>query len=94
MDQPEDNVAKGLRALVPGGESELRHTIALNSGLVLHAAGVVFSIEDGYKESLEAIEDGRVLHNLKEIVTTTGGDPGRIGSLLSRAVPSQSPHSA
>lgn len=90
----EDNVAKGLRALTPGSQSELRHTIALNSGLVLHAAGVVCSIEQGYQDSLEVIEDGRVLRHLKELVTATGGDPGRVGTLLSRVVPAQRQHAA
>lgn len=76
-----DNVLKGLRSILPGAQSDLSHTIALNAGLILYAGKVTNTIKQGYKVALQLIADGSAWKQLSEFVTIAGGNKQIIKTL-------------
>ncbi len=76
------NVEKGLRALLPKSESDLRHTVALNAGLILCAAGVQPNPNEGYAASLEYIDSGTTARHLQHFVDIAADGPHQLDELF------------
>lgn len=77
-----DNVVKGLRSITSGELSDLGKTIALNAGLILQAAGVVSSIDEGYMQASKLITSGAAWQQLEDFVEAAGGSAGFVKKLV------------
>ena len=50
------------------GRKTIRYAVGLNTAAVLYISGKAKTLKDGYKMALDAIDSGRALAKLEEIV--------------------------
>ena len=62
-----------------------RDIVLLNSAAVLVVAGEAQGMEEGMEMAREALASGRAYQKLKGLVKSSGGDPGRLEELESKA---------
>lgn len=63
-----DNAALGIEVLHGKGRKTIRYAVGLNTAAVLYISGKAKTLKDGYKMALDAIDSGRALAKLEEIV--------------------------
>lgn len=63
-----ENAQLGLEILNGGGRKTIRYAIGLNAGAVLFITGHAKTLKDGYDMALNAIDSGKALAKLNEIV--------------------------
>lgn len=72
-DTPEHN-AEALRALLQGEKSAYRDCVVLNSAAALLVAGKVENLKDGAALAIEAIDSGKALDTLEDLINITNDD--------------------
>ncbi len=63
-----DNAALGLEVLNGKGRKTIRYAVGLNTGAVLYLCGKAKNLKEGYDKALAAIDSGKALAKLNEIV--------------------------
>ncbi len=66
-----DNAKLGLEVLNGQGRKTIRYAVGLNTAAVLFITGKAKSLNDGYNMALEALDSGKALAKLNEIVETS-----------------------
>jgi len=77
---PFENAAK-LTAIMKGKRGPARDIVAMNSAAALYVSGNAASLQDGAIMAEEALDSGRALQVLKELVQR-GGDPEKLRRFL------------
>jgi len=64
-----ENAALGLEVLNGRGRKTIRYAVGLNAAAVLYISGKARTLKDGYDMALDAIDSGKALSKLNEIVS-------------------------
>ena len=63
-----ENAALGLEVLNGKGRKTIRYAVGLNAGALLYITGHARTLKDGYDMALNAVDSGKALSKLNEIV--------------------------
>ncbi|MBQ5385355.1 MAG: bifunctional anthranilate synthase component II/anthranilate phosphoribosyltransferase, partial [Treponema sp.] len=63
-----ENAALGCEILEGRGRKTIRYAVALNTAAVLYISGKVRTLKDGYRKALDALDSGKALAKLNEVV--------------------------
>ena len=63
-----ENAALGMEILNGKGRKTIRYAVGLNTAAVLYLCGKAKNLKEGYDAALEAIDSGKALSKLNEIV--------------------------
>jgi len=77
---PEENALKLIKVM-KGEKSRARDIIAMNSGAAVYVAGQASTLEEGSRLAEAALDSGKALETLKQMVDMNG-DPGNLGRFL------------
>jgi len=77
---PEENALKLIKVM-KGEKSRARDIIAMNSGAAVYVAGQASTLEEGSRLAEAALDSGKALETLKQMVAMNG-DPGKLGRFL------------
>jgi anthranilate synthase/phosphoribosyltransferase len=64
-----ENAALGREILEGRGRKTIRYAVALNTAAVLYISGKVRTLKEGYDTALDALDSGKALSKLEEIVS-------------------------
>ena len=68
-----ENAALGMEILNGNGRKTIRYAVGLNTAAVLYLCGKAKNLKEGYDAALEAIDSGKALAKLNEIVNVSNG---------------------
>ncbi len=68
-----ENAALGMEILNGKGRKTIRYAVGLNTAAVLYLCGKAKNLKEGYDAALEAIDSGKALAKLNEIVNVSNG---------------------
>ncbi len=68
-----DNAQIAHELLAGRGNATVKHAVCLNAGAALYIGKKAATIEEGYRESLKALENGEVTKKLEQIKADTNG---------------------
>ena len=77
---PEENALKLIKVM-KGEKSRARDIIAMNSGAAVYVAGQASTLKEGSRLAEAALDSGKALETLKQMVAMNG-DPGKLGRFL------------
>ncbi len=66
---------EALHCLAGQGPEDLRYLSLVLAGEMLHAAGLVTSLREGFENAQEALDSGEGLEKMAQLVEAQGGDP-------------------
>jgi len=77
---PEENALKLIKVL-KGEDSRARDIITMNAGAAIYVSGRAATLKNGSRLAEEALDSGKALETLKQMVAMNG-DPGKLGRFL------------
>jgi len=78
----EQNARAALQVISGRDRSPRRDLILLNAGAILYLADCASDFKDGYETVCKAVDEGKAVEKVKQLVVESGGDARRLDSLV------------